>query len=773
MQNIKNIVKQINQLEKNIKTYSDEQIKNKTTEFRNQLKEGKTLEDILPEAFAIVREGARRVTGKRLYDVQLMGGYVLNQGRVAEIKAGEGKTLTESLPAYLNALEGKGVHIITTNEYLAKRDFNEIGKILEFLGLSVGLIYQGMDGKERKEAYKKDVTYGTNTEFGFDYLRDNIVSNKEEIVQRKLNYAIVDEADSILIDEAQTPMIISQKKYKTNPYPYVKANAFVKRLKGIRIIKEDPKDKEQLEENEQFDYVVDETYKTVDLTQKGIQKAEEEYNVQNYYDKKNKNIINDVKQALRANAVLKKDVDYIVKDEKVLLIDQYTGRIMYGKRFTRGLHEAIEAKEHLEIEGSSAMLANISTQNYFRMYQKLSGMTGTAKTSEKEFNDVYQLDVVKIPTNKKSQRVDKQDRIYVNEEEKNKAIIEEVKKSRKIGQPVLIGTTSIENSEKLSQMLKQEKIRHKVLNAKYHEEEAKIVEQVGRANEVTIATNMAGRGTNIVLGGTNATKKAREKVIRAGGLKVIGTERHEARRIDEQLRGRSGRQGAIGESIFYLSLDDELIKIYGNKKRIERYKRKKAGEVKSKRIKREFIKAQKEAENRNYTVRKRTIYYDGILNKQREIIYTDRREVLEGNTEKITKNFISYFCEELVVDNGEKAKRMIEKLEEAENIKIDINNIEELKEKIYKRYREKKKEIGEKEFIKAEKNKLLDIIDESWIEHLDIMEELRDNIELRAYGGHDPIEEYNKEGKKIFDELIDKIKMNTVSKLLFNTNYFD
>lgn len=756
MEAIKKVIKQINNLEETIKKYTDKELKNKTMEFKQQLKNGKNLDDILPEAFAVVREATKRITGKRLYDVQLMGGYILNQGRIAEIKAGEGKTLIQGLPAYLNALEGKGVHVITTNEYLSKRDFQEVGQILEFLGITVGLIQQNMNTKDRKQAYQKDVTYGANTEFGFDYLRDNIAYNTEDIVQRGLNYVIIDEADSILLDEAQTPMIISKKNLKTDPYPYVKANSFVRRLKGIQILKEEPKNRKQLEEIEKYDYVEDETYKTVELTQKGIKKAEEEYQVTNFYDGKNANIINEVRQALRANFILKKDVDYIVQDEKIQLIDKFTGRIMHGKKYTRGLHEAIEAKEHLPIEESSQLVATITTQNYFNMYKKMAGMTGTAKASEKEFNEIYKLDVVQVPTNKKSQRIDKKDKIFFTEEEKYNAVIEEIKISQKKGQPVLIGTTSIEKSEKLSEKLKKVNIEHQVLNAKNHELEAQIVEKAGIPYKVTIATNMAGRGTNIVLGGTTKDTKERKKVIEAGGLKVIGTEKHESKRIDEQLRGRSGRQGEVGESIFYLSYEDELMKIYAHKKNKE-----------------EIRKAQKRAENRNYTIRKRLVQYDEILNKHRETIYTDRKKILYNNTEEIIKKFISYFCDKIIIDNTEKAKAFLKEISKNENMIITRGNIEQIKEKIVERYQKKRIEIGEEEFSKKEKRKLLLIIDNNWSDHLEIMEELKENMELRAYGRHNPVEEYQKEGKKELDRLVDKIKMNMISQLLFECNYYE
>lgn len=757
----KKILEKIKKHEKEISQYNEQQIKEKTEELKKKIQQEKIeLEEILPEAYAIAKRGTKIITGKTLYDVQIEGGYILNQGRIAEIKAGEGKTLTAVLPAYLNALEGKGVHIITTNEYLAQRDYNEVGKILEYLGITVGIIDQDMTTEERKKQYQKEVTYGTNTEFGFDYLRDNIARNKEEIVQRELNYAIIDEADSILIDEAQTPMIISNRKAKNDEKPYIKADKFVKSLKGIRIIKENPKDKKQLEENEKYDYVVDETYKTVVLTQKGIKKAEKEYNLKNFYEKENIETINLVKQALCANNILEKDVDYIIKDKNVQIIDKYTGRIMKGKRYTKGLHEAIEAKEGLKIDDSSTMVASITTQNYFKMYKKLSGMTGTAKTSEKELNEIYGLDVVEIPRNLKSKRKDRKDKVYGAEQEKIEAIIKEIKKSQEKGQPVLIGTISIEKSEELSKLLKKENIKHNILNAKNDKEEAKIVEQAGQIGKVTIATNMAGRGTNIIIN--------QDEVIKAGGLKVIGTEKHESRRIDEQLRGRSGRQGQIGESIFYISLEDELIKIYGKNREIKSKK-----EIKSRTIKKEIEKAQKEAENKNYTSRKRMVNYDKTLNIQRRIIYGDRKQILEGIFEKTIKNFIDYYCEQIIKENTEKSNKVKQKLEEYEKINIREQNLKELEQKIYNRYKMKENEIGKTEFHEIEKQRILKVIDENWIEHLETMEYLKDNIELRVYGGYNPIQEYEKEGKKLFDKLIYKIKMNIINQLLFKNNYIE
>ena len=757
----KKILEKIKKHEKEISQYNEQQIKEKTEELKKKIQQEKIeLEEILPEAYAIAKRGTKIITGKTLYDVQIEGGYILNQGRIAEIKAGEGKTLTAVLPAYLNALEGKGVHIITTNEYLAQRDYNEVGKILEYLGITVGIIDQDMTTEERKKQYQKEVTYGTNTEFGFDYLRDNIARNKEEIVQRELNYAIIDEADSILIDEAQTPMIISNRKAKNDEKPYIKADKFVKSLKGIRIIKENPKDKKQLEENEKYDYVVDETYKTVVLTQKGIKKAEKEYNLKNFYEKENIETINLVKQALCANNILEKDVDYIIKDKNVQIIDKYTGRIMKGKRYTKGLHEAIEAKEGLKIDDSSTMVASITTQNYFKMYKKLSGMTGTAKTAEKELNEIYGLDVVEIPRNLKSKRKDRKDKVYGAEQEKIEAIIKEIKKSQEKGQPVLIGTISIEKSEELSKLLKKENIKHNILNAKNDKEEAQIVEQAGQIGKVTIATNMAGRGTNIIIN--------QDEVIKAGGLKVIGTEKHESRRIDEQLRGRSGRQGQIGESIFYISLEDELIKIYGKNREIKSKK-----EIKSKTIKKEIEKAQKEAENKNYTSRKRMVNYDKTLNIQRRIIYGDRKQILEGIFEETIKNFIDYYCEQIIKENTEKSNKVKQKLEEYEKINIREQNLKELEQKIYNRYKMKENEIGKTEFHEIEKQRILKVIDENWIDHLETMEYLKDNIELRVYGGYNPIQEYEKEGKKLFDKLIYKIKMNIINQLLFKNNYIE
>ena len=773
---IKHIIKEINDLEEKISLFTDKELQDKTLEFKKILiNKDKTLLDILPEAFAVVREATKRITGKRLYDVQLAGGYVLSNNGIAEIKAGEGKSIIASLPGYLNALEGKGVHIVTTNEYLAKRDYEEVGKIFNFLGLTVGLIYQNMSLSERKEAYKKDITYGTNTEFGFDYLRDNIAHSLDKMVQRELNYVLIDEADSILLDEAQTPLIISQKMQNFFDCPYLKTEKFVRNLNGITVVKEEVKNKKQTNKLKNYDYVVDLTYKTVELTQNGIKKAEKEYKLANLYDVENIGIINDIRQALRAKEILKKDVDYIVNSGEIFIIDKFTGRIMYGKKFTNGLHQAIEAKEHIKISEPSKVLASISTQNYFKMYKKLAGMTGTAKTSEEEFNKIYGLNVIKIKTNKKIIRKDKKDRIFLTENEKYDAVINEILNSTQKKQPVLIGTTSIENSEKLSLKLIEKKINHQILNAKNHEAEARIVKRAGMPGQVTIATNMAGRGTNIILGGNLENIEDRMQVLNAGGLKVIGTERHESRRIDEQLRGRSGRQGEVGESIFYLSIDDELLKIYADKRKILRYqkkyfKKKYGKEIKKLCINREVLNAQKKAENRGYTIRKRLVYYDDILSKQRQIIYEDRKKIIKRKDD-IIKKFISYFCEYIVNNTNEKNSQIITNLEKNEKIHVNKNTVNKLKKRIYSRYSDKKKIIGNKKFEKIETDKIVQIIDTNWIEYLERLEDIKQGIELQMYGRYDPIEKYGVIAKTEFDKLIEKIKLDIISQLLFSRNY--
>ena len=647
------LVNKINSLEEEISKLTDTELQAKTNEFKQKLQEGSTLDDILPEAFAVVREASKRVLGMRHFDVQLIGGIILHQGRIAEMKTGEGKTLVATLPVYLNALSGKGVHLITVNDYLAKYQGEMMGKLYKFLGLSVGLVISGMEPEEKQKAYSADITYGTNNEFGFDYLRDNMVIYKNQAVQRGLNYAIVDEIDSILIDEARTPLIISGRANKSSEL-YKKADDFVKRLNAKILVEEDVKDVDQAEDNEKYDYIVDLKAKSASLTQKGIKKAETEFRLENLNDLENSDIVHHINQALRAHGIMKKDIDYIVKDGEVLIVDEFTGRIMYGRRYNNGLHQAIEAKERVRIADESKTLATITFQNYFRMYNKLSGMTGTAMTEEQEFRDIYNLDVIEIPTNKPMIRNDENDVIYKNENAKFRAIVESIKESNKKGQPVLVGTVSIEKSEKLSSILKKEGIKHEVLNAKYHEKEAAIIAQAGKFGAVTIATNMAGRGTDIMLGGNteflakeqmrkqkiseelieeattyNETddeeilnarktfkelenkfeeeiKEEKEKVIQAGGLKIIGTERHESRRIDNQLRGRSGRQGDIGQSKFFIGLDDDLMKIFGGDMITNVYNTLGADEnmpIESKIISNAVEKAQKRVEGRNFSMR--------------------------------------------------------------------------------------------------------------------------------------------------------------------------
>ena len=677
------LVNKINGLEPEMEKLSDEELRAKTDYFKKELKDGKTLDDILPEAFAVVREASKRVLGMRHFDVQLIGGIILHQGRIAEMKTGEGKTLVATLPAYLNALTGEGVHVITVNDYLAKRDSEWMGKLYNFLGLSVGLVISGMKPNEKQYAYNCDITYGTNNEFGFDYLRDNMVVYANQLVQRKLNYAIVDEIDSILIDEARTPLIISGRANQASDI-YKKADRFVSKLESKTIIEEDVKDEAQAEDNEKYDYIVDLKAKSASLTQKGIAKAEREFGLENYNDIENSELVHAVNQALRAHGIMKKDVDYIVKDGQVLIVDEFTGRIMYGRRYNNGLHQAIEAKEHVKVADESKTLANITFQNYFRMYDKLSGMTGTAMTEEEEFQEIYKLDVIEIPTNKPMIRKDNPDIIYKNEDAKFRAVIRDIKASYEKGQPVLVGTVSIEKSEKLSKMLDKERIPHQVLNAKYHEKEAEIIAQAGKYKAVTIATNMAGRGTDIMLGGNSeylakqemrkkysseeieeasafnetddkdilarrklyrelvdkyekGIEEEKKKVVEAGGLKIIGTERHESRRIDNQLRGRSGRQGDPGESRFYIALDDDLMKIFGGNVITKVYNTLGASEdmpIESRVISKAVENAQKKVEGRNFSIRKNVLQYDDVMNKQREIIYKQRREVLDGENLK-------------------------------------------------------------------------------------------------------------------------------------------
>ena len=827
------IVDKINGLEEEISKLTDEQLKNKTNEFKKQLEEGKTLDDILPEAFAVVREASKRVLGMRHFDVQLIGGIILHQGRIAEMKTGEGKTLVATLPVYLNALTGKGVHVITVNDYLAKRDSEWMGKLYKFLGLSVGLVIAGMEPKQKQEAYACDITYGTNNEFGFDYLRDNMVIYKNQLVQRGLNYAIVDEIDSILIDEARTPLIISGRANQSSDL-YKKANDFVKRLTPKVIIEEDVKDENQAEDNEKYDYIVDLKAKSASLTQKGIKKAEEEFRLENFNDIENSTLVHHVNQALRAHGVMKRDIDYIVKDGEVLIVDEFTGRIMYGRRYNNGLHQAIEAKEGVKIADESKTLATITFQNYFRMYDKLSGMTGTAMTEEAEFEEIYNLDVVAIPTNKPMIRNDQNDVIYKNEKAKFNAIVQSIKESHEKGQPVLVGTVSIEKSEKLSRILKKEGIKHEVLNAKFHEKEAEIIAQAGKFGAVTIATNMAGRGTDIMLGGNSEflakqemkknkvpenlieesntyyetdeqdilrareefqklekkyeeeIKEEKEKVIAAGGLKIIGTERHESRRIDNQLRGRSGRQGDPGESKFYIGLDDDLMKIFGGDMITKVYNTIGMDEnvpIENKLISNAVESAQKKVEGRNFSIRKNVLKYDDVMNAQREIIYKQRREVLDGeNLKDNILNMIKTLAEEVVLTYFSSEEEVsIEALdtdirntfgiEMVDFIKENSKNsnviIAKLQELALAKYEEKEQDIGNDDLRELERVVMLKVVDQKWMDHIDAMDELKDGIGLRAYGQQDPVVKYRIEGMDMFEEMVLDIKHDVV-KILMN-----
>ncbi len=827
-------VEKINSLEEEISKLSDSELRGKTNYFKEELKNGKTLDDILPEAFAVVRETSKRVLGMKHFDVQLIGGIILHQGRIAEMKTGEGKTLVATLPVYLNALEGKGVHVITVNDYLAKRDSEWMGKVYKFLGLSVGLVINGMSPKEKQEAYNSDVTYGTNNEFGFDYLRDNMVIYKDQLVQRGLHYAIVDEIDSILIDEARTPLIISGRSNESSDL-YKKANDFVKRLTPKVIVEEDVKDFDQAEDNEKYDYIVDLKAKSASLTQKGIKKAEEYFSLENFNDLENSTLVHHVNQALRAHGVMKKDIDYIVKDGEVLIVDEFTGRIMYGRRYNNGLHQAIEAKENVKIADESKTLATITFQNFFRMYDKLSGMTGTAMTEAGEFEEIYNLDVIEIPTNKPMIRKDENDVIYKNENAKYKAIVESIKKSHEKGQPVLVGTVSIEKSEKLSGLLKREGIKHEVLNAKYHEKEAEIVAQAGKFGAVTIATNMAGRGTDIMLGGNSEflakeemrknkisaeliqeadtyyetddqeilnareqfkklvkkydeqIKEEKEKVIAAGGLKIIGTERHESRRIDNQLRGRSGRQGDIGESKFYIGLDDDLMKIFGGDAITKVYNTLGADEnmpIDSRIISNAVENAQKKVEGRNFSIRKNVLKYDDVMNTQREIIYKQRREVLDG--ENIHDNIISMieFVAENIVQmfvDPETSELNVESLNTEINGTFGIDMLdfiqsnkkdsgaisEELKKRAMDIYNAKEQEIGSEQMRELERVVMLKVVDEKWMNHIDSMDELKNGIGLRAYGQKDPVVQYRLEGFDMFEEMVNDIKYD-VTKILMH-----
>ena len=759
---LQSIADKIEALDESMQKLTDEELQAKTIEFKERIQKGESLDSILPESFAVCREASSRVLGMKHFRVQLLGGMVLHQGRIAEMKTGEGKTLVATLPAYLNGLTGNGVHVITVNDYLAKTQMEEMGVLYNFLGLTTGCIIHGITPEQRRAAYACDITYGTNNEFGFDYLRDNMVIHMEERVQRALNFCIVDEVDSILIDEARTPLIISGMGDKSTKF-YNVADNFVKTLVNEK------------------DFTVDEKANAVLLTDDGIVKAEKYFGIENYADSQNLELQHYVTQALKANYTMKADKDYMVKDNEIVIIDEFTGRLMEGRRYSDGLHQAIEAKEGVKIQRESKTLATITFQNYFRMYAKLSGMTGTALTEENEFREIYNLDVIVIPTNKPVQRIDQSDMVYKNTAGKYKAIVEEIVKSHEKGQPVLVGTASVDRSEYISSLLNKRGIKHQVLNAKYHAQEAEIISHAGELGMVTIATNMAGRGTDIKLG---------EGVIEAGGLKVLGTERHESRRIDNQLRGRSGRQGDPGESIFFISLEDDLMRIFGSEKIqgvIDKLGLEESEAIESKMVTKAIENAQKKVEGNNFDIRKNLLGYDDVMNLQREVIYRQRTEVLEG---KNLKEQIEGMIEEVISDSvnshlsGEvqdieaEIKTLLQYLEEiclphgvitVEEL-ADLSN-EQIKSKlteiVMNIYKGKELEFGEEQLREIERVVLLRVVDQKWMAHIDNMDHLKQGMGLRAYKQQDPIQAYQMEGSAMFEEMIEGIKVETV-KFLFH-----
>jgi preprotein translocase subunit SecA len=795
------IVNQINELEPKISKLTDAQLKAKTAEFKEKLAQGATLDDLLIEAFAVVREVAKRTLNMRHFDVQLMGGVVLHQGKIAEMKTGEGKTLVATLSAYLNALEGKGVHIVTVNDYLARRDTEWMGPIYKFLGLTVGTIQHGISDAERKIAYQADITYGTNNEFGFDYLRDNMKFRLEDLVQRGHNYAIVDEVDSILIDEARTPLIISGPTEESTAL-YYRIDNFVRRLR------------------KNVHYQVDEKTRTVALTEEGVAQAEKFLNIPNLYDLKYMDLVHHINQALKAHTLFKRDVDYLVKDGKVIIVDEFTGRLMPGRRYSDGLHQALEAKERVRIEEEYQTLASITFQNYFRMYKKLAGMTGTAATEAAEFKAIYDLDVVVIPTNKPLVRYEYDDVIYRTKKEKWEAVVKEIVECHKRGQPVLVGTISIENSEHLSNLLRKKGIKHVVLNAKHHEREAEIVAQAGRSGAVTIATNMAGRGTDIILGGNpeflaksflkkkgidpkkatqeewekalaeakRITDEDHKKVVEKGGLHIIGTERHEARRIDNQLRGRAGRQGDPGSSRFYLSLEDDLMRIFGSdriKGLMSRIGMQEGVPIQHKMVTRAIERAQKQVEAQNFSIRKHLLEYDDVMNKQRETIYKMRREILEGKNlseqiQQLIEDLVDWILDIHANQNKDPEDWDKEGLRKAliTQFVFDINELninwetiayQELRDLIVnnlkKIYQEKEKIIGSDQMREFERLIMLQVIDSQWKDHLLAMDYLKEGIGLRGYGQRDPLVEYKKESYEMYQAMMDRIEEETIRYL--------
>ena len=833
---IDKIMPQVNKvmaLESEYEKLTDEQLKAKTDEFKERLKNGETLDDILPEAFATMREASFRVLGMKHYEVQVIGGVILHQGSIAEMRTGEGKTLVATLPVYLNALNGKGVHVVTVNDYLAKRDMEWMGKVYNFLGLSVGCIIYGLDQQERQENYNADITYGTNNQFGFDYLRDNMEIYKEETVQRGLSYAIVDEVDSILIDEARTPLIISgQGDESTEMYQI--ADNFVRTLTG-RILDPSETEKNKLDMiledqvEETVDFVVDEKRKTANLTEIGTDKAEKYFNVENLSDASNMEIMHHINQALKARNTMHRDIDYVVKDNEILIVDEFTGRIMQGRRYSDGLHQALEAKENVEVKSESKTLATITFQNYFRMYGKLAGMTGTAMTEKDEFAEIYNMDVIEIPTNKPIIREDENDRVYGNEVAKFNAVVQDIKEVHATGQPILVGTISIEKSEILSALLKKERIPHEVLNAKQHEREAEIVAQAGKFGKITIATNMAGRGTDIVLGGnpdfmakqemkkrgiedelieaadsfaeTNdqaiidaralfrelkaefkkETDADAKKVLEAGGLYIIGTERHESRRIDNQLRGRAGRQGDPGRSRFYVGLDDDLMRLFGGPT-LERFAESTGDEaIEAKLLTSTIERAQKKVESNNFAMRKRVLEYDNVMNKQREVIYRERNAVLNGDdmranimamVDTLIEESVDSFCAEGVDKDHWELDGLVSYLDSIyipkktwENAPVPATR-DELKSKIKEvseaLYKEKEAEIGEDEMRELERVIMLKVVDSKWMDHIDAMDQLKQGIGVRAFGNEDPVRAYGNEGFEMFNDMNRMIREDTI-----------
>ena len=838
-------VDKIEALEEEYRALSDRQLRAKTDEFKSRLAGGETLDGILPEAFATVREAAVRVLGQRPYRVQLIGGIILHQGRIAEMKTGEGKTLVATLPAYLNALTGKGVHIITVNDYLAKYQSEWMGKVYKFLGLSVGLIIHGVGKEEKRRAYAADVTYGTNNEFGFDYLRDNMAIYSDELVQRGHVFAIVDEVDSILIDEARTPLIISgQGEQSTQLYQL--ADSFVARLKCRRVASVDAKAEEDA--SDEADYIVDEKARTATLTAQGVKKAEQAFNVENLSDPENTTLTHHINQAIKARGVMRRDIDYVVKDGEVIIVDEFTGRLMYGRRYNEGLHQAIEAKEHVTVARESKTLATITFQNYFRLYEKLSGMTGTAMTEEEEFGTIYNLDIVEIPTNRPLARIDQPDLVYKTKQGKYNAVVEQIRACHEKGQPVLVGTVSIEISEMVSKMLTRAGIKHNVLNAKHHEKEAEIVAQAGRLGAVTVATNMAGRGTDIMLGGnaefmakaqlrrqgmsdellaeatghaetddqeildarklfadTEAKYKEEireeaEKVRQAGGLYILGTERHESRRIDNQLRGRAGRQGDPGESRFFLSLEDDILRLFGSERiqgLMERLGVDDDTPLDQKMLSGAIENAQKQVESRNFQTRKTVLEYDDVMNTQREVIYKQRRQVLDGEdihaaVENMLDSAVGTLAaghageqphvsgEDLKAATGHllgsvfTAEQITGFLKEAGSVSPDKLSEEMLeaargnyarREQMINQAMEGRMEPGKSAMRELERVILLRVVDEFWMDHIDAMTELRQGIGLRAYGQSDPVVEYKREGFEMFEQMIAAIQEETVRRL--------